>query len=118
MRIKLKNSEPAPDQPEQPGQSDHPGPAPTLEERTRHLCKILETQFFTGKLRLSFGDYIRLIQWREAKGYNRPNKTVVTWSDPWWLALMEEMEGHPELKAVIADFKAKGLSNRKKEPHA
>jgi hypothetical protein len=118
MPIKLKNAEPAPEQPQQHGQSDQPGPTATRDERTRHLCKLLEAQFFTGKVHLSFGDYIRLMQWREAKGYNRPNKTVVTWSDPWWLALIEEMEGHPELKAVIADFKAKGLSNRKKDPHA
>jgi hypothetical protein len=90
----------------------------TLDERTRHLCKLLEKQMLTGKLRLSFGDYIRLIQWREAKGYDRPHKTVVTWSDPWWLGLIGEMEDHPELKVVIADFKAKGLHNRKKDPHA
>jgi len=86
----------------------------TLDERTRHLCKLLEKQMLTGKLRLSFGDYIRLIQWRNHKGYDRPHKTTVTWSDPWWLGLIGEMEEHPELKAVIADFKAKGLHLRKR----
>ena len=87
----------------------------TLDERTRHLCKILEKQMLTGKLRLSFGDYIRLIQWREAKGYDRPHKTVVTWSDPWWLGLIGEMEDRPELKAIIEEFRAKGLHKRKQE---
>ena len=67
----------------------------------------------TGKLRLSFGDYIRLIQWREAKGYDRPHKTIVTWADPWWLGLIGEMQNHPEIKAILAEFKAKGLNNRK-----
>jgi hypothetical protein len=114
MPIKLKDPEPAPEQPEQHGQSDQPGPTATLDERTRHLCKLLEKQMLSGKLRLSFGDYIRLIQWREAKGYDRPHKTVVTWSDPWWLGLIGEMEGHPEIKAVIEEFRAKGLHNRKK----
>src|SRR5258707_8434797 len=82
MRIKLKDPEPAPGQPEQHGQSDQPGPTATLDERTRHLCKLLEKQMLTGKLRLSFGDYVRLIQWRNDKGYDRPHKTIVTWSDP------------------------------------
>ena len=91
----------------------------TLDERTRHLCKLLEKQMVSGKLRLSFGDYIRLIQWREAKGYHRPHKTVVTWSDPWWLGLIGEMEDHPEIKAVIEEFRAKGLHKRKRDavPH-
>jgi hypothetical protein len=86
----------------------------TLDERTRHLCKLLEQQMLNGKLRLSFGDYIRLLQWREAKGYDKPHKTTVTWSDPWWLGLIGEMEDHPELGAVIADFRAKGLDNQKR----
>ncbi len=90
----------------------------TLDERTRHLCKVLEKQMLTGDLRLSFGDYIRLIQWRGAKGYDRPNKTVVTWSDPWWLGLIGEMEDHPEIKAIIEEFRAKGLHKRKKSPNA
>jgi hypothetical protein len=89
----------------------------TLDERTRHLCKLLEKQMVSGKLRLSFGDYIRLIQWREAKGYDRPHKTVVTWSDPWWLGLIGEMEDHPEIKAIIEEFRAKGLHKRKKSPN-
>ena len=71
-----------------------------------------------GKLRLSFGDYIRLLQWREAKGYDKPHKTTVTWADPWWLGMIGEMEDHPELGAVIADFRAKGLDRRKKPPNA
>src|SRR5258707_12410894 len=114
MRIKLKDPEPAPGQPEQHGQSDQPGIGTTLDERTRHLCKLLEKQMLSGKLRLSFGDYIRLIQWRNDKGYDRPHKTTVTWADPWWLGLIGEMEGHPEIKAVIADFRAKGLHKRKR----
>jgi hypothetical protein len=90
----------------------------TLDERTRHLCKLLEKQMLTGKLRLSFGDYIRLIQWREAKGYNRPQKTTATWSDPWWMGLIEQMHDRPEIKAIMEEFKAKGLNNRKKDPSA
>ena len=90
----------------------------TLDERTRHLCKLVEKKMLTGKLRLSFGDYIRLIQWREAKGYDRPHKTVVTWADPWWLGLIGEMQDHPEIKAVMAEFKAKGYNNRGKLPNA
>jgi hypothetical protein len=99
-------------------ETEDAGIGTTLDERTRHLCKLLEKQMVSGKLRLSFGDYIRLIQWREAKGYDRPHKTVVTWADPWWLGLIGEMQDHPEIKAVIAEFKAKGLNNRKKSPDA
>ncbi len=96
-------------------EAEDAGIGTTLDERTRHLCKILEKQMLTGKLRLSFGDYIRLIQWREAKGYDRPHKTIVTWSDPWWLGLIGEMEDRPELKAIIEEFRAKGLHKRKQE---
>jgi hypothetical protein len=109
MQIKMKNPKPPPEQP------DQPGPATTLDERTRHLCELLEKQMRTGKLRLSFGNYLRLMQLREAKGYNRPQKTTVTWADPWWVTLIEEMEGREELKAVVEEFRAKGLEMRKKE---
>jgi hypothetical protein len=96
-------------------ETEDAGIGTTLDERTRHLCKLLEKQMVTGKLRLSFGDYIRLIQWREAKGYDRPHKTVVTWSDPWWLGLIGEMQDRPEIKAIIEEFRAKGLHKRKQE---
>jgi hypothetical protein len=114
MPIKFKNHEPAAEKSGKPDQPEQPGPAATLDERTRHLCKILETQMLTGKLRLSFADYLRLIQWREAKGYDRPHKTVVTWIDPWWLGLIGEMEDHPQINAILEEFKAKGLDKRKK----
>jgi hypothetical protein len=104
--------------PEEPEQTEKPGPTATLDERTRHLCKLLEMQMLNGKLRLSFGDYIRLLQWRNDKGYDRPHKTTVTWTDPWWLGLIGEMEGHPEIKAVIEEFRAKGLHKRAKQPNA
>jgi hypothetical protein len=81
----------------------------TLDQRTRHLCELLEKQMLTGKLRLSFADYLRLLQWRNVKGFDRPPKPTVTWLDPWWLGLIGEMEDHPQLKAVIADFRAQGL---------
>ncbi len=68
----------------------------------------------TGKLRLSFGDYIRLMQWRESKGYNRPAKTTATWTDPWWITLIEEMPDRPEIQAILEEFKLKGLNNRRK----
>jgi len=90
----------------------------TLDERTRHLCRLLEKEMLTGKLRLGFGDYIRLIQWREAKGYNRPQKNTATWADPWWMGLIEKMHDRPEIKVIMEEFKAKGLANRKKDPSA
>src|SRR5258708_29946559 len=105
-------------QPTLTGDPEDAGIGTTPDERTRHVCKLLKKQMLSGKLRLSFGDYIRLIQWREAKGYDRPHKTVVTWSDPWWLGLIGEMEDHPELKAIIAEFRAKGLHKRKQSPNA
>jgi hypothetical protein len=40
---------------------DDAGIGTTLDERTRHLCKLLEKEMLTGKLRLSFGDYTHLI---------------------------------------------------------
>ena len=89
-----------------------------LEERTSHLCELIEKQIRTGKLRVSFGNYLRLMQWREAKGYNRPQRTTVTWGDPWWVTLIEEMEGHDEAKAVLAEFRAKGLANQKNRLNA
>ncbi len=84
----------------------------TLEERTRHLCKLLEESMLSGHLRLSFGDYLRLLQWRETKGYDRPAQTTVTWQDPWWLGLIGEMQDRPEIKAILEEFKAKGLNQR------
>jgi hypothetical protein len=105
-------------QPTPIAEAEDAGIGKTLDERTRHLCKLLEKQMLTGKLRLSFGDYIRLIQWREAKGYDRPHKTVVTWKDPWWLGLIGEMQDRPEIKAIMGEFKAKGLNNRKRDSNA
>jgi hypothetical protein len=114
MPIKLKNPKPTPEKPGQPGTPEQPGPAATLEERTRYLCKLLEAQMLSGKLRISFGNYIQLMQWREAKGYNRPAKTAATWADPWWITRIEEMHDRPEIQAILAEFKTKGLQNRRK----
>jgi hypothetical protein len=100
------------------GEPEKAGEIVTLNTRTQQLCQILEDRMTSGDLRLSFGDYIRLLQWRNVKGYDKPHKTTVTWSDPWWLGLIGEMEDHPELGAVIADFRAKGLDMRNQERKA
>jgi hypothetical protein len=100
------------EQPSKPKEIEKLGPGATIEQRTRHLCGLLETSMLNGRLRLSFGDYLRLLQWRETKGYDRPAKTIVTWEDPWWLGLIGEMQDRPEIKAILDEFKAKGIKSR------
>ncbi len=93
-----------------PKQSEETSLGATLEVRTRSLCQTLENRMLKGGLRLTFGDYLRLLQWRETKGYDRPAKTIVTWQDPWWLGLIGEMQDRPEIQAILEEFKAKGLN--------
>jgi hypothetical protein len=96
------------------GVSEKPPETVSLNDRTQQLCQILEERISSGDLRLSFGDYLRLLQWRNAKGYDKPLKTTVTWADPWWLGLIGEMQDRPEIKAIIEEFRAKGLHRKQK----
>ncbi len=106
MANRKKYTLPGPAEPEKPvGPKD-------FNARTQHLCEILEDRIASGDLRLTFADYIRLLQWREKKGYDRPLKTTVTWVDPWWLGKIGEMEDHPEVKAVLEKFKAEGITRQ------
>ena len=86
------------------GPSEKPAGVLSLAHRTRDLCQVIEERMLSGDL--------RLLQWRESKGYDRPPATTVTWADPWWLVKIGEMESHPGIKALIERFKAEGLDKK------
>jgi hypothetical protein len=95
-----------------PTEPQTPAGPKDFNTRTQHLCQILEDRIASGDLRLGFSDYIRLLQWREKKGFDKPAKTIVTWADPWWLGKIGEMEEHADVKAVLEKFRAEGITQR------